>query len=75
MQEKFATEQEAIAKADELNEQHRRMDVFCPLIKEMCRTDCECFRKAFVEKHIVNADGCNYTVGGFYCDNRMFRSA
>ena len=49
------TEKEAKDKAQECNAS--RVSVFCPMIKDMCRTDCECYVKAWTDYHINNDNG------------------
>lgn len=44
------TKEQAEQKARELNNE-RVITVFCPLIKDMCRADCECFHRAVVFEH------------------------
>jgi hypothetical protein len=72
--QRFKTEEEAQAIADEVNKLTMG-ETFCPMIKENCRTDCQCFVRAYVGQQIYShtADHFrHFMVKGFYCDNAMF---
>lgn len=71
---RFKTEAEAQEVVDELNKCSMG-ETFCPMIKEQCRTDCECFIEARVGQQIYShtaKDFKQFKVEGFYCDNAMF---
>jgi hypothetical protein len=70
---RFETEEMAQEVVNELNK-HSMGQSFCPIIKEQCRTDCECFVAASVGQQIYSRVGADNTfkVEGFYCDNAMF---
>lgn len=71
------TRKEAEKLVKELNETPPKW--FCPLIKDMCRSDCVNFVPASVDEiekkntgflHDVKDD--NFTTGGYFCSNAMF---
>lgn len=72
-EERFETPAEAQEVVDKVN-MHSMGPSFCPLIKEQCRTDCECFVAARVGQIIYshNRSPRQFRVEGFYCDNAMF---
>ena len=83
MIEHFDTREEADKRAEEINSNHteypavKRPDLkFCPLIKSICRKDCECFVGASVREGFVGDFGNNkkvFIVGGYYCKKAMFQ--
>jgi hypothetical protein len=70
---RFETKAEAQEVADELNKCSMG-EAFCPLIKEMCRTDCQCFVPANTGQILYSYQDKTpkWVVRGFYCDNAMF---
>ena len=70
---RFETEEMCQKVVNEVND-HTMGPSFCPLIKEQCRTDCECFVPARVGQQIYSHMGSpkQFKVEGFYCDNAMF---
>ena len=71
---KYNTEEEARAVADELNG-NRIREVFCPLLRAMCLTSCECFIDAYPYKVVPNLmekEKSHWVVYGFCCGNAMF---
>lgn len=65
--ESFLTEEEAEGK---LSDKHMET-IFCPLIKDMCRTDCVCYAKSFVYDNKMGGV-TRYMIQEGYCDNDMF---
>lgn len=57
-------------KADEIN--RSRVEKYCPIIKEMCRTDCTCYIMADkqVIKRAINAPNreLDYELIGGFCE-------
>ena len=68
MIESFSTQEEADAKAKELDAQDAEW--FCPLIKEQCRKTCVCFSKASIVCR--KYDKVPFTVYPPRCENAMF---
>ncbi len=81
MIERFKTQEEAEKRRDYLNQGtsggHYEGDVFhayfCPIIHDLCRTDCVCWVKADItaKSGYVTKDE-PYAVIGNYCGNAMF---
>lgn len=78
---RFDTEEMAQEVCNELNK-HSMGETYCPLTKEQCRTDCECFVSANANQVGVMDpldpysmdERIKFQVGGFYCDNAMFQN-
>ena len=71
------TKQEAEKQAGKLNKKPPTW--FCPMINDMCRTDCINFVLAFVENENEEGNGLihdtkddNFIVSGYVCSNAMF---
>lgn len=60
------TKEEAQKKADELNNTIK--SAFCPLINDLCRTDCYCW----VPAKVFTNSSFESRVTSHYCDNAMF---
>ncbi len=65
------TKEEAKKKAEEYNESGEQ-EVFCPLSRDMCRTDCRCWEKyhAYTNSSALSSKQVWYTTGGC-CDCYM----
>lgn len=62
--------EEAQKELKQLNRGNRRMWVFCPVIKDNCRTDCE----AFVPGRINKVANEEYVLVGFTCNHLSMRN-
>jgi len=67
----FETRGEAEKKLENL--ERLNPEWFCPLIKDMCLTDCVCYRKAIPYIYKNECSSKPYRVYGGYCDNAMFQ--
>lgn len=62
----YLTEEEAVEHVE-----NNMKDVFCPIIKDMCRMDCVCYEKAGVA-NVKNNGVVRWYVEDGFCSNAMF---
>jgi len=62
----YDTKEQALQKAEEINLKAETTK-YCPLLQDICKKNCVCFKEAFVH---TNFNG-KFEVLGFCCDNYM----
>ncbi len=55
------------AEQNALEKNMNRKNIFCPLINDMCRIDCEAYIKAYADDKINNFNKGDYSVWDGYC--------
>ena len=63
----YDSKEEAQKKADKINESQETIK-YCPLLQDICKQNCVCFRKAFVQNTVSG----QFEIRGFECMNYMF---
>lgn len=63
------TQDEAINRAVNLNKD--RVNVFCPIIKDTCKTNCDWYDKARPHRPLEFIDPNKWTVLGGYCEPKL----